>query len=345
MSEHTARGQDSDGRELTSRQVFPPVAAVLFVFSATMWIPVLLADPAVPVQHPPWYALVASAAAFVACEIYPLRVEVRRETLMVSISELPLVVGVLLLPPWMVGSVYLASALAVYLVRRDNWRNDLMNLALIAAETGAAVAVVALLGGEGSELAARYLPVAAGVLVGALVSAFAVGCRLPPHGVAGVAADRGGPVDADRGDHRGVRARRAHGMDRGNAGARCSASGLAVVLGILYRTYSTFLRQHADLARMYAFGRDVTAVGSDFGAWSHLIEQVRDQLNAEVVGAAPGRVRRRPDDAHGGPVRSGGRSPARRRRPAPARGIHEWVGPGVHRPDRRSPGAAGAGGA
>ncbi len=39
--------------------------------------------------------------------------------------------------------------------------------------------------------------------------------------------------------------------------------GLAVVLGILYRTYSTFLRQHADLARMYAFGRDVTAVGSD----------------------------------------------------------------------------------
>ncbi len=105
MSEHTAQRQASDGRELTSRQVFPPVAAVLFVFSATMWIPVLFADPEVPIQHPPWYALVALAAAFVACEFYPLRVEVRRETLMVSISELPLVVGVLLLPPWMVGSV------------------------------------------------------------------------------------------------------------------------------------------------------------------------------------------------------------------------------------------------
>ena len=58
-------------------------------------------------------------------------------------------VGVLLLPPWMVGTVYLASALAVYLLRRDNWRNDLMNLSLITVETGAAVAVVALLGRRG----------------------------------------------------------------------------------------------------------------------------------------------------------------------------------------------------
>ena len=282
MSEHTAQRQASDGRELTSRQVFPPVAAVLFVFSATMWIPVLFADPEVPIQHPPWYALVALAAAFVACEFYPLRVEVRRETLMVSISELPLVVGVLLLPPWMVGSVYLASALAVYLVRRDNWRNDLMNLALIAAETGAAVAVVALLGGEGSQLAPRYLPVAAGVLVGALVSAFAVGVA---YRLMGSRESLLTVVGRSMLTAAIIVGFALVGLTVWTAAAwgPLLCLGLAVVLGILYRTYSTFLRQHADLARMYAFGRDVTAVGSDFGAWSHLIEQVRDQLNAEVV--------------------------------------------------------------
>ena len=36
---------------------------------------------------------------------------------------------------------------------------------------------------------------------------------------------------------------------------------LAAVLVVLYRTYFLFLRQHADLTRMYSFGRQVTGVG------------------------------------------------------------------------------------
>jgi EAL domain-containing protein (putative c-di-GMP-specific phosphodiesterase class I)/GGDEF domain-containing protein len=258
------------------------VAGVLFLLSAVLWIPILIANPTVPLADPPWYLPAALAVAFVLCELYPLRVEVRRETLMVSLSELPLVIGVLLLPPWMVGAVYLTSGLAVYLVRRDNWRNDLMNLALIAVETGAAVFVVSVLGGEGTDLAARYLPVVAGVLCGALISALAVGVayRLMGSGESLVTVVTRSMLTAAT----------IVGFALVGVTVWTSAGwgpvlclGLAIVLGILYRTYSTFLREHADLTRMYAFGRDVTAVGTDFGEWPHLIEQIRDQLNASVA--------------------------------------------------------------
>ena len=58
---------------------------------------------------------------------------------------------------------------------------------------------------------------------------------------------------------------------------------LAAVLGVIYRTYFLFLRQHADLTRMYSFGRLVTNVGSSIDDWRGVLEQVRDQLNAEVA--------------------------------------------------------------
>ena len=58
---------------------------------------------------------------------------------------------------------------------------------------------------------------------------------------------------------------------------------LAAVLAVLYRTYFLFLRQHSDLTRMYSFGRQVTGVGSSTDDWRGVLEQVRDQLNAEVA--------------------------------------------------------------
>jgi diguanylate cyclase (GGDEF)-like protein len=263
------------------------VASALLVVSAGLWVPVLLARPHVPLDHPPVYAPVLLAIAIIVCELYPLRVEVRRETLMVSLSELPLVIGVLLLPPWMVGAVYLASGLAVYVVRRDSWRNDMMNLALIAVETGAAVAVVvaidsATAAGDQVDIARRYLPVAIGVLLGALISALAVGVayRLmgPAESLLRVIARSMLTAAVIVGF-----ALVGFTVWTSSMGGPVLCLGLVVVLGLLYRSYSTFLRQHADLAGMYAFGRSVTAVGADVDEWFGLIEQVRDQLNAQVA--------------------------------------------------------------
>ncbi len=274
-------------RQLSSRTVFPVAAGVLLAVSAVMWIPVLLAGPDVPLDNPPLYAWPLMIAAFIICELFPLRVEVRTETLLVSLSELPLVIGVLLLPPWMVGVVYLASGFVVYLIRRDSWRNNLMNLALIAVESGTAVAVMAIsaavdrgvgLGVVGD----RYLPVAIGVLLGALVSALAVGVA---YRLIGPAEPLTRVVLRSMLTAAVIVGLALVGFTVWNSsmGGPVLCIGLLLVLGLLYRNYSSFLRQHADLAGMYAFGRSVSAVGRDKDEWLGLVEQVRDQLNAQVA--------------------------------------------------------------
>ena len=58
---------------------------------------------------------------------------------------------------------------------------------------------------------------------------------------------------------------------------------LAVAAAVLYRAYSRFLFRHAELTRMYAFGRRVTIVNSDPADWRALTEQIRDQLRAKVA--------------------------------------------------------------
>ncbi|MET0967352.1 MAG: bifunctional diguanylate cyclase/phosphodiesterase, partial [Nakamurella sp.] len=228
-------------------------------------------------------------AAFLAGELFPLQIEVRRETLLVSGSELPMVLGLLILPAWTVGLTHVAAGALVFLIRRDSWRNVAVNLSFITVETGTAAFVMYLIVGadQWSEpTGLRYLAVALGVLAGALMSAVAVGLTYRMLGPAepllrvigrsmlsagaivtfalvGYTVWEAGPPDSVYGP------------------AVCIA--LAAVLAVLYRTYFLFLRQHADLTRMYSFGRQVTNVGSSIDDWRGVLEQVRDQLNAEVA--------------------------------------------------------------
>jgi len=274
-------------RQRSSRTVFPAAGALLLVVSAALWVPVLLHPQPSPLEQPPIYAPALLVAAFIICELYPLRVEVRRETLLVSLSELPLAIGVLLLPPWMVGSVYLASGFVVYLVRRDSWQNNLMNLALIAVESGVAVVAVTIAGtvtpaGDMVAVGQRYLPVAVGVLIGALVSALAVGVV---YRLIGPAEPLIRVVLRSMLTAAVIVGLALVGFTVWNApmGGPVLCVGLLMVMGLLYRNYSSFLRQHADLAGLYAFGSSVTAAGGDTGEWLGLIEQVRDQLNAQVA--------------------------------------------------------------
>jgi diguanylate cyclase (GGDEF)-like protein len=236
-------------------------------------------------EMPPEALLLGAAillAAFLAGELFPLQIEVRRETLLVSGSELPMVLGLLLLPAWTVGLTHVAAGALVFLIRRDSWRNIAVNLSFITVETGTAALVMQLISDPDSPTGIQYLGVALGVLAGALMSAVAVGLtyRLL------------GPAEP---------LLRVIGRSMLSAAAIVTFAlagytvwqpwpygpivciALAAVLGVIYRTYFLFLRQHADLTRMYSFGRQVTNVGSAIDDWRGVLEQVRDQLNAEVA--------------------------------------------------------------
>jgi len=273
-------------RHYTGSQVFPVVAALMFVLSLLLWYPVLRFGED---NIPPENLLLGAAillAAFLAGELFPLQIEVRRETLLVSGSELPMVLGLLLLPAWTVGLTHILAGALVFLIRRDSWRNIAVNLSFITVETGTAAFVMLLIVGPdkgGASEGMKYLAVALGVLAGALLSAVAVGLT---YRLLGPAEPLARVIGRSMLSAAAIVTFALVGYSVWRVGspygpAVCIA--LAGVLAVLYRTYFLFLRQHADLTRMYTFGRQVTNVGSSIDDWRGVLEQVRDQLNAEVA--------------------------------------------------------------
>ena len=164
-------------RHYTGSQIFPIVAALMFGLSAVLWLPVLRATE-IPERGDLLLGAAILLAAFLAGELFPLQIEVRRETLLVSGSELPMVLGLLILPAWTVGLTHVAAGALVFLIRRDSWRNIAVNLSFITVETGTAALrhVPDRRADQWSEpTACGTSAVALGVLAGALMSAVAVG--------------------------------------------------------------------------------------------------------------------------------------------------------------------------
>src|SRR6185437_9757460 len=180
---------------------------------------------------------------------------------------------------------HVAAGALVFLFRRDSWRNIAVNLSFIAAETGAAAFVVLAITGSTRPTAGaglEYLAVALGVLAGAMLSAVAVGLT---YRLLGPAEPLGKVIVRSMISALAIVTFALVGYTVWMAGPfgpwLCVA--LAGVLAVLYRTYFVFLRQHADLARMYSFIREVAAVGPAIEGWRGVLEQVRDQFNAEVA--------------------------------------------------------------
>lgn len=263
-------------------RIFPIVAAVVFAVSALLWWPVLAA-PSIQVSDST--LLVGGLiliAAFLLGELFPLQIEVRRETWLVSGSELPMVIGLLVLPPWLVGVTHAAAGLLVFLFRRDKWRNVAVNLSFIVVETGTAAAVMLAIVRPDSTMPIQYLAVGAGVLAGALMSAFAVsltyrliGPSEPMVRFIARAILAGGTVVTF--------ALVLFTVWRSGSAGWILCLLMAAVLGAIYRTYFVFLRQHADLAQMYAIGRQISAIGTSEGGWQDVLAQIREQMNAEVA--------------------------------------------------------------
>src|SRR6478736_1606952 len=96
------RPADEPRRTYSAAQVFPVVALLVSV-AAALWVPVLRMSANSVEPDYLLLGMLVLLVAFLAGELFPLHIEVRRETLLVSGSELPMVLGLLLLPVWTVG--------------------------------------------------------------------------------------------------------------------------------------------------------------------------------------------------------------------------------------------------
>lgn len=273
-------------RSSSTSRIFAGASGLLGLLVAALWVTIVLLDRPVPVPEPAAYVLALLFVAFTLGELFPLRFEVRSEVLTVSLSEFPLVLGVLLMPPWKIGVLYGAGALTAFAIRRGQPWAVLLNVALIGVETGIAFLVVGLFNPPvrdvGVLLAAqpRLLPVAIGILAGAVVSAYAVAVIRKLSGVVELAwwvVGRSALIAAL------IVGLSLAGFTVWTAIAAgpilCVALFAAAVA--LYRSYFTFLQQHAGLAGLYSFGASVSKADVDSDSWQRLIENVRDQLDVQ----------------------------------------------------------------
>jgi len=272
-------------RTYRSKRAYAVSAAICAAVAVLVWIPAIRLNS---VHVSGTTAVVGGLvlfAAFLAGETLPLRIEWKQETFLVTLSELPAVYGLLILPGWVVGAAHIAAALTVYLGRRDKWNSVRVNFAIVAAETGVAALIAAGLpigwdGGHSHPL----LGAASGGVLAALASSLVVW---------GTYSLVGPAEPLRRVISRSVVASSACAIFALVGFTLIDSSPaprgyllcalLAIVTGVLYQTYSRFLRQHTDLSGMYSFGRRLTVAGSEPSDWLELIEQVRDQLNAKVA--------------------------------------------------------------
>jgi diguanylate cyclase (GGDEF)-like protein len=232
---------------------------------------------------------------FVLAELSVLRVEVRRQTASLSLTEIPLLLSLFYLPPLTVLIVRLVAGALVQAIFRAGLTKTCFNVAAFAAGTAFANLFVYMYGPRHVELPGQvagpladaspktWLVLATAVLLNALVTLGAV---------AGVILLLQG-WSASQQIVRSVPPmlivaliNLTVGMImllalRQSAWAVLLLAGLALVLGAVYRGYAKFVRQHQSLTEMYDLTKSLGEAGSDGTLADVLLARVRSLLQAE----------------------------------------------------------------
>jgi diguanylate cyclase (GGDEF)-like protein len=261
----------------------------LYLLAAILAVLAALEHVMLPAHaSPPAGRLVGPAALlfvfFLAAESSQIHVELRRQTHSLSFSELPLVLGLFLLPPLWLVAVRLSAAGIVFLLRRAPAPKALFNLGLFAAEveTGAIV-FRSVRNGEGlgpPDWTAAY----AAMLVVSLLGATAV--------TAGITVLQGAPTLRELLRTLGLLSVTAvFNTTLGLVAVLCltyeGAWVLLVLLLVLavvvYRVYDRLLREHAHLGQLFTFTQSLARGGSTEDILRRLMSEARELLQAETA--------------------------------------------------------------
>ena len=250
-------------------------------------------EPAhLPLFPVPWWAV---AVAFAAVESVCLHLEARREATAVSLSELPLALGLFLATPCdlLVGRL-VGSVLVFALLRRSSALKTVFNLALVSAETCVALAVFSAVAAWSQGLdPVSWVAVHAAVVVAQAVTTVFLGLvisvyedDLRPRQLlrAAVVGQRAAPM---------VVTLALVALTSLSADLRSALllAASAVVLLAVYRAYSALFDRHLNLERVLRFSQAVTSSPGVDQVLSSVLSQARELLHAERAEAllpAPG---------------------------------------------------------
>ena len=263
------------------------ITALLLAVGVVAAAPFLDRPAFLPEPTLPWWVM---AVAFAVAETSVMYVQDKREGQAVSLSEIPLVLGLFLASPvaLLVGRVI---GLASYVIARHRTPplKATFNLALVAAETALAAAVFAGI----TAFTAGLGPV---TWVAALVAIF-IGNVVTGLAISWVIAVYEGELDL-----RAALVRTARGQLAAAIGVvvgliavtslaqSVQSAWLLTVMGGLvlagYRVYGTLLDRHRNLERLYDFSRTLSGAPQLDSVMSNVLSEARSLLHAERASAA-----------------------------------------------------------
>lgn len=252
-------------------------------FTAVMWLMAVPADG--PARDHQGLAGLVLFVLFVVAESAQVHIEVRRETYSLSLSELPLVVGLFFTDPLMLLVARLAAYAIVAAVRRVLPMKAVFNFVSIAAEVSVAAAIFGHLAGglplDPAAWGAAYVAVLAAVIVGGTAVGLAVvlvqppftlrivGTVLIPTLVAAVFSTTLSLLTVVLVDASGY-----------------AVIGLAIVAAVLvlaFRRFGGLVSEHKSLGELYELTRQVSTSmrGNDLD--QAVLARVRQLMRAEVA--------------------------------------------------------------
>jgi diguanylate cyclase (GGDEF)-like protein len=249
----------------------------------------------------PLAAVVVIAVLFAISEVTKFHFELRRQALSVSISDLPLVLGLFLVPPPLLLLARLAPAVVVMVARRTAPATLAFNLGLFTAETSVATSLFALLHppealGLSSWGAAFVVVVVVDALGAAAVVAAITVTQGPPSRLTVVQMLTSVVVSGLLGGTVAVMSLQVVHHSRFGL---VLLGVLVAVIAVSHRAYYRLLRRHADLNQLFAYTQTLGAAQSKDGVVSELLSQSRELLqaeSAELVEPVVSRIAPPPDD-------------------------------------------------
>jgi diguanylate cyclase (GGDEF)-like protein len=239
----------------------------------------------------PWWVM---AAGFALTESAVLHVQTRREAQTVSISELPLVVGLFLAEPadLVIGRL-VGSLVVLLLVRRSSPLKTVFNTALFAMEVLVAVSLFHLLAGDATAVDPRHWGAAlAAVLAANAVGAVALGLVIGVY-------EGGTSLRSLASDVVVSQLYAPAVVVLGLVAVICLDSGrgsgwlvgAAVVVSIVcYRQYSLLFDRHVNLERLYEFSQAIGQSAERDAVVRQVLAEVRGLMTSEharlVIGSA-----------------------------------------------------------
>ncbi len=250
------------------------------------WLGLQLAGRAAPAHvssvHIDWWVL---ALLFAVAEMYVVHLQVRSEAQTVSLSEIPLALGLFFASPAALLGGRLLGAMCVFVIyRRQRPLKVTYNLALTFAETAVALAAYRLVLGDSHVLDPRswlamYVALAVAGALGAatttlVISFYEQGVRLldvrAQIGPAAVVSAAVGTV--------AVAAAYALSADPRSAWALL---GCAVLLFIGYRAFGSLRERHLSLERLQGFSQAIGSSTEIDGVLHAVLEQSAELMRAQ----------------------------------------------------------------